>query len=370
VADYPDDPPTEWDCTVFLVVAETKRITAAAEHLAKMKPNGKYTRQAVTAVLGKLRRWSPQPLLEQDGQGDHHLTEAGRQFLDGARNVVTAYKLMRHEIVDRGLPTMACFPHHLYFVARAENNMAGPLDAPDRTMIVKVLDHQYRGETAFHRHAVERLRLGVYHWVVGPPVEGDEIVESMKLYSAQLEAMVPVKWPRDEMSLTELVRDHRMIAPPAEMRSRSQLEQRIREWEIPDERRETRVAGKTIETSTSVLRLRLQAQRHERARESRVLVAPSDVALAYKPGMEFAGHGCEQFKWVPLYHSLPSDNGSRERVRLLQDVHVTWLRHNPQPAVAQVVDALVAAVHEIESDGNRYKLSGERRPAVPGQRQS
>jgi cysteine desulfurase len=41
---------------------------------------------------------------------------------------------------------MACLPHHLHFVAQAENILASRPDAPSASMIVKVLEQRHRGE--------------------------------------------------------------------------------------------------------------------------------------------------------------------------------------------------------------------------------
>jgi hypothetical protein len=85
------------------------------------------------------------------------------------------------------------------------------------------------------------------------------------------------------------------------------LEERIAQWKIHDPYLHTRVAAETYETATSVLRIRNEA--HRAARDSRVVVVPSDVALIYKPGKDFGGRTADKFKWVPIYHT--DDRGNR-----------------------------------------------------------
>lgn len=88
---------------------------------------------------------------------------------------------------------------------------------------------------------------------------------------------------------------------------RKLLEERIAQWKIHDPYLHTRVAAETYETATSVLRIRNEA--HRAARDSRVVVVPSDVALIYKPGKDFGGRTADKFKWVPIYHT--DDRGNR-----------------------------------------------------------
>jgi hypothetical protein len=70
--------------------------------------------------------------------------------------------------------------------------------------------------------------------IIGPRAEEEKVFSSTTLYYAQLEAMVGRRYAGDETSLTDLVRNHRMLVHPPDIRSSSLLETRIVEWEIDD----------------------------------------------------------------------------------------------------------------------------------------
>ena len=175
--------------------------------------------------------------------------------------------------------------------------------------------------------------------------------------------MVPVEeFPADVMTLTELVQQYRLLLPPRDMRSRKLMEERITAWGIDDFQRDRRVAAETYDTSTSGMQLRqeLATGRWDR----RVLVVPSDVALAFKDGMEFGGLYADRFKWVPIVH----DTGGGRLEILPHDVHLTVRRdaRRRDQGVEEIVQAVVAAVTELEAlpDG-RPGLSGGRPVAAP-----
>jgi hypothetical protein len=198
---------------------------------------------------------------------------------------------------------------------------------------------------------VSRLNQNVYQLIIGPEVQ-DQIFESIRLYAAQLEAMVPAGYPRSAMSLTELIQEHRMLVPPKDMRSRKLLEESIREWGIADPRKHSRIAAETYETLTSVMRLRNETQRA--TRDSRVVVVPSDAALAYKPGKEFGGLNADKFKWVPIYHI---DQGDAHL--LTMEVCVTRKREKTaRPHLGRIIEALQEAVTQLDENAV-VGLSGE-----------
>ncbi|MFI5907438.1 hypothetical protein [Dactylosporangium sp. NPDC051541] len=306
-----DVAPDEWECRVFLAVAEHRQHTKAAEALSPTRPahlrDRPYARQLVGKTIARIERWCGEPLFEGN-RGQLRLTERGREFEKAARSVVGEYELMRRAAPSDGLPRLACLPHHAAFVAPAQARL---LERFGRARVaVEYLEPHRHAVSELHRHS---LLIG------SPPVPGGR---SVRLYTARLEAMVPAAhFPGVRLALTELLRRYRPIAHLTG---------------VPDDRRAAwgldrtpgaNSARSTGDTAAAVLRLR-----HETAArwDGRVLVAPSDVALPFKAGMEFGGRYADRFKWVPIVADAP----------LTFEVHLTV-----RPGAADdAVEAAAAAV--------------------------
>jgi DNA-binding transcriptional LysR family regulator len=342
--------PGEWEWQVFIAVAETGGTDAAAQRLRAIR-GSRYGRQAVEKTIAKIQSWAGEPLLKRDLSRKLHPTERGQEILEGARKIVAQYRLMRGEVVDQALPKLACLPLHTHFVAVAEDILFHEPEAGTEKMVVEYLPQDQRGEGKFHGQAVEMLESNVYQLIIGPRVRDANAFASTTLYHAQLEAMVSADHPEEEMSLVDLVSRHRMLVPPRDMRSRRLLEDAIKKW-VPDvdPGEDVRVAAETYETATSVMRLRHESSR--RRADSRVVVVPSDVALAYKEGMEFGGRNADRFKWVPIYYR---DEGGEHLLRM--EVCVTVRRGNREK-LANIVGALHTAVERLNNLPDQVGLDG------------
>ncbi|WP_173070660.1 LysR family transcriptional regulator [Phytohabitans houttuyneae] len=352
--------PDEWECQVFIAVAETGGTAAAANRLKAIRGET-YGRQTVVKTLAKIERWAGQTLLERDGNRRLYTTERGQEFLVAARKIVAQYRVMRGEAANSDLPRLACLPLHTIFVAKAEDRLYHEPPAETEKILVEYLPQDQRGEGQFHK-AVEMLGNDVYQLIIGPPVKEVKKFQSTILYQAQLEAMVSVDHPESEMSLIDLVKKHRMLVPPADMRSRRLLEDAIQKWAADvDPGLDQRVAAESYETATSVMRLR-----HENSRgrvDKRVVVVPSDVAFPFKDGMEFGGRNADRFKWVPIYYR----DSANARHLLQMDVCVT-VRLGNRAKLAKIVGALQDAVAQLDQIPGHDGLGGAplRRP-VPRQ---
>ena len=342
--------PTEWDCCVFIAVAETHGAQAAADRLATTYRR-EYRRQSVEKAVKRMEEWVGAPLFERHPDRRLYLTRRGSGFLQSARAIVTQYGLMRNES-EQPLPRLACLPHHTHFVARAEDRLINDPPVGTEKVAIDYLPQDHRGESEFQRHAVSLLRSNVYQIIIGPRMD-DAAFESTALYWTQLEVMVGLHHPQAEMSLTQLVGEYRMLVPPNDMRSRRLLETSIVEHHIPDPGQQVRVAGETYETATSVIRLRAESDRRA-DRDKRVVVVPSDVALSFKSGMEFGGRHADRFKWVPLYHE-----GADGTARLLQMEVCATVRRGATPVVGRIVRALIAAVTSLNDARDSNRLCGE-----------
>ena len=357
--------PDEWECHVLIAVAEERGTTRAAQRLRRLR-GGKYERQSVEKTIRKVEDWAGEQLFRRDSSTRQmYPTERGRQVVAVARRVVTEYRLMRQRTARESPPVLACLAHHAHFVSIAEDILferrgAG---APAEPVRVEYLEDRHRGEGEFHQYAVNRLHDGDYQLIIGPPV-ADAGLASTPLYRARLEAMVGVAH-EDRISLTELVTGHRLLVPPPEMRSRRLLEESIQRWGVPDPGPDVRVAAETHETATSVMRVRSEHRRRGTG-DSRVVVVSSDVALAFKQGMEFGGRHAERFKWVPIYHRTDDD-----RYHLLEMQVCATTRRGERADLTGVIAALRAAVDRLNSDPGHDGLSGapfHPPPAIPRQR--
>jgi DNA-binding transcriptional LysR family regulator len=339
--------PDEWECLVFIAVAEEGHSVKAAERLARMRRT--YTRQAVNGVLSKIEAWAGERLLTKGFNQRLQLTERGQDFLESARRVVAQYEVMRMAADRPRVPTLACLPHHTTFLTQAEERLRDP-DTGEEGLRVEYLGQHQRGESEFLRRAVALLIGDAYQLIVGPPVD-DESLESHPLYSARLEAMVGKTHGRRTLPIGDLVERYRMMVTPPDTRSRRLLEDAIATSGVDDPGVAVRIAAETYETATSVMRLRNE-HRHWNDEKPRVVVVPSDVALAYKDGMEFGGRGAGLFIWVPIVS--PAEGGEGE---LRLDVCVTVKRTDSR-RLLRVIQALRESVSSLDASSPHGGLSG------------
>jgi DNA-binding transcriptional LysR family regulator len=331
---------------VFIAVVENGNYEAAASRLAHHR--GSYTRQAVKGVIDKVEKWAGERLLAKGEDRRCYPTGRGQRVLEAMRRVVAEYEMMRGSSSPHFGLTLACHPHHTHFVVLAED-LLRDADAPGDQLRVEYLPQHQRGEGEFQQQAVDRLIRGEYQLIIGPPVEMEDVV-SHPLYRAQLEVMIDKDFPHDAISLADLVAKYRMFVPPTDMRSRRLLEDSIVESGVHDPGRSVRIAGETYETATSVMRLRND---HRGGEKNRVVVMPSDVALAYKAGMEFGGRNADRFKWVPIYHRDAYGRGSVLRMQACVTV-----RRVESEKLAYVVEALRSGVAQLNESSTHGGLSG------------
>jgi DNA-binding transcriptional LysR family regulator len=339
-----DVAPNEWECRIFIAVAEHRNVSAAAKHLAG-QIDGPYGSRSVSKVIRKIEDWCRDRLFE-GAYANKQLTPKGEEFLERARAVVAEYQLMRSGAPVAGEPALACFPHHVHLVSRAHLLHRTAAGGPAFT--VDYLHQRHRRDQAFHDHVVQRLKRDSYRLIIGPPVADDPSVLSRELYQARLEAMMPAAYPDPGIWITDLIRDHDLIVPTEEFRCRRLLEERIIEWNIPDPRRRTRIVAEDDDVTTSILRLRNSTDG-----DGPVVVVPSDVALVFRSGWEFGGRGADRFRWVPVRHQV----GARVE-ELRAPVYVTTKR--PANRLFGIVQALKAAVAELP------ELSGRDRSRPAG----
>ncbi|HKT03497.1 MAG TPA: hypothetical protein VJT31_28550 [Rugosimonospora sp.] len=371
--------PDEWQCLQFITVASTHGAEEAAKVLSEQHPtqcrSGSFRRQSVEKTINKIETWAGKKLLERVDR-KLYLTDAGREFLTAAKAVVAQYKVMRGlDVLDvpGGLPRLACLPHHTQFVARAEAALLAAPPAGQDKISVEYLDQRQRGDDQFYRSVLGQLREDVYHLLIGPEVK-DSVFDSILLYEAQLEVMVPATHQGSAMSVADLIQNHRAFIQPSDMQPRRLLEDRIRRWGIPDPHSSTRIVGETYEIAATVMRIRSEAGRS--TQESRVVVVPSDAALAFKPGREFGGLNADKFKWMPLYHR---DSSTQDVHRLTMPVFVTTKRDDTKrdsamrDQLSEIIKALKQAVAQLPREGSSQEgasgLGGEPlEPPAPRQR--
>src|SRR5258706_242401 len=148
-----DVAPDEWECRVFIAVAEHRTFAAAAKALSA-QTGKEYGSRAVAKVIAKIERWLGVPPFEQTLRRAKQPTARGEDFLRAARAIVGEYQALREPERAFTVPTLACMPHHLPMVAQAEAALA---QKPG--LRVEFLERDsYVGATAFGRYAVGRLQ--------------------------------------------------------------------------------------------------------------------------------------------------------------------------------------------------------------------
>src|SRR5690348_10267718 len=163
-----DVAPDEWECRVFIAVAEERTFAAAAVALVAQTGRA-YGPRSVGKVIAKIEQWLGAPAFEERLR-HKQTTQRGELFLHTARTIVDAYQTLRDPARTSDIPTLACMPHHLHFVKRAEAAMRRRHTAGKRDLNVEFLDRASSVGQAYHQHAVGRLRADVYQLIVGPPM--------------------------------------------------------------------------------------------------------------------------------------------------------------------------------------------------------
>ena len=207
--------------------------------------------------------------------------------------------------------TLAFLPQHAYIVARAKKKLE---ETSDIVLRLEVLAEHHRSRASFEQHVLTPMTHGALDLVVGLPTEGKGLT-ARQLYRTRLVAMVPREGAPEHLPLAQLVRQHRLLLPPPETRSRILLDGEI-EAHLSDEL----VGQKKIDLEaygTKVLTI-FAYEGHG------TVVAPEDIAQPFMIGNAFGGRPASDYVWVPvtvdradepLTHrvvvTMPSDPGQR-----------------------------------------------------------
>src|SRR5690348_12093491 len=111
--------PDEWQCLIFIAIAEQHSISGAARALTESR-GSVCQRRTVEKAKQRIEDWyGGEPLFLRQGNR-LLLTDKGQIVLEAMRNVVTEYRLLRTSATDADAPPLvACHPHHARFVTRA-----------------------------------------------------------------------------------------------------------------------------------------------------------------------------------------------------------------------------------------------------------
>ncbi|MGN9910544.1 hypothetical protein ACTMTJ_23600 [Phytohabitans sp. LJ34] len=327
-----DRAPDEWDCVVFMAVVEAGTRQRAVRLLAD-RYDEHITVEGVRTILLKINRWLGRPALREGvgPRGKAELTVRGQRFQRFCERVRSLYQEERGRLAESDVTRLVCLPHHATIVKTLYVETLAQHPAGEEKVGIEELKQSDRGNESFFDQAFWPLTTGTYHLAIGqpPPAEFREELQSDLLYESQLEVLVPAEYPGDAMPLAEFVRSVSHV-PPKDSRARILLEERIAANRIEDPGEERRVASATYEIGSVIERVALL---HECGLASPLVLAPSDIALIYKPGMRFGGAGVEHSKWVPLHH---------ETERLTLEVHVTTA--NPRPNHLRPIVALLKKI--------------------------
>ncbi|GAB3152950.1 hypothetical protein GCM10027290_44920 [Micromonospora sonneratiae] len=296
-----DGAPSQWDCVVFTTIARFKNKKKAVEHLAT-EHNESISTKGVESILRKIDGWIGEDAFTEGRKGSLELTVRGKRFLRFANKIVATYEEERMPTSQRSLPKIVCLPHHVYITSLLECHLREQDPNHEDQITVEELGHSDRSDDGFEDEALFPLTLGHHAIAIGGKGTTDkEDLQSDLLYTARLEVMVPSSYEPNQMSITELVTNHRALLAPETARSRKLLERRIAEKKIDAPPKEQRIAAETYEITMSVQRTS-DDHRQFGAKSRRVVVAASDVALLYKPGYRFGGSGTDHSRRIPLHH--------------------------------------------------------------------
>jgi hypothetical protein len=341
--------PDVWDCIVFIAVAETQGAEAATQRLHMLRAG--YTRQSVEKALRRIAAWVGEPVLRRHADNRRYLlTTRGQQFLDDARVVVAAYEVMRRpDTAARPVaqPTLVCLPHHTTVVAHAEAALTST--GSDTTGITGLTVTYLHDPDSIDR-ALAGLDAGTVQILVGPrpePARGHR--ESVPLYRARLEVMLPADYPHAALPLTELLRGYRMLAAPPDAPCRRLLDGAatacaITRPDITVPGPAARIVGETYDMAANILRATVSPDGGGHT----VVVASSDANLPFKPGNPMGWHHGHhsRFRWLPIWD---------DRGPLTLEVYATIARRD-RTRLQPVLTALAEAAAELDLDG-----------ALPGQ---
>jgi DNA-binding transcriptional LysR family regulator len=349
-----DGAPSQWDCVVFSAVAKFKNKNRAVDYLFT-EYGETISTKGVENILKKIDSWLKENTFEESSKGTLELTLRGKRFLRFANKIVASYQEERTPTTRRTLPKIVCLPHHVYITSRLECDLREQHPNHEDQILVEELRHSDLGDDDFEDDALFPLTLGHHEIVIGGKTATyEQEFQSDLLYRAQLEVMVPAGFQRDQMDLAELVNGYRALLPPEGAHARKLLEDWIARTRIDTPTKDLWVVAGTHEITMSVQRA---SDDHHRFGEKsqRVVVAPSDVALLYKPGARFGGEGVDASKWVPLQH---------EDDYLELDVCVTTT--NPRPNhLRTIVETLKTICDENpQLSGRRVNTPAPRKPAM------
>lgn len=239
--------------------------------------------------------------------------------------------------VGRKECTLAFLPQHAYIVAKAMKKLA---QTSDIMLRLEVLAEHHRSRVSFEQHVLTPLAHGALDLVIGLPTEGKGLT-THPLYRTRLVAMVPRQDAPEHLPLARLVRDHKLLVPPAETRSRILLDGEI-EAHVPLEL----ISRKHIELEAYGTKV-LTIFAYE---EHGTVVAPEDIAQPFMADKAFGGSPATNYTWVPV---TVDDSGAP----LTHRVVVTMPTDPGQrrPDLERIVTALqeASASLDVGTDGHR-----------------
>ncbi|WP_206796988.1 LysR family transcriptional regulator [Amycolatopsis sp. MtRt-6] len=300
-------------------------LVALHDHAGSVADTAGAIKRSESSVKNHIRE------LEQDLGGGHlvvrtngsmPITPHGEEIVRRAKELLErASGLAR---VGRKECTVAFLPQHAHIVAKAMKELTRTTDILLR---LEVLAEHHRSRVGFEQHVLAPLAHGALDLVIGLPTTGKGLA-TRPLYRTRLVAMVPRRNAPEHLPLARLVREHKLLVPPADTRSRVLLDGEI-EAHIPAELR----SRKHIELEaygTKVLTI-FAYEGHG------TVVAPEDIAQPFMSDKAFGGSPAADFAWVPvtvdesgepLTHrvvvTMPANAGQRQRdlesiVKALQD---------------------------------------------------
>lgn len=265
-------------------------------------------------------------------RGSYVPTPAGEQARDiflQILNLLDAAERLKGGATGQQQRLLAFLPHHTQLVTKVMVALR------DRNIVVpRTLDELDRAGGRFEDRVLDNVRRRVSDLVIGPPPEKratDRRRRSLQtnlLYTARLEAMVPVERVGDGRLELHRLAEHDLLLPPPGFRSRDVLDNSFVEAGLADRGLRLRVVMPSQVTSVLV-KMGWDGLG--------TVVLPSDIALPFKSGSYSAGRDADRFAWVPLV----TDSGTH----LTHGVYVTTRSNREaEPGVQDIVDAIDAAV--------------------------
>ncbi|MEV0393909.1 LysR substrate-binding domain-containing protein [Polymorphospora rubra] len=271
----------------------------------------------VTQVAGTRGAYVPTPAGEQ-----------ARDIFGQILNLLDAAERLRGSATGQQR-LLAFLPHHTQLVTKVM------IALRDRDIVVPhTLDELDRAGGRFEERVLDNVRRRVYDLVIGPPPErraSDRRRKGLQtnlLYTARLEAMVPVERVGDGHLELHRLAEHELLLPPPGFRSRDILDSSFVESGLADRGLRLRVV-KPSQVTGVLVKMGWDGLG--------TVVLPSDIALPYKAGSYSAGPDADRFAWVPLVTGA--------NTHLTHGVYVTTrANRDAEPGVQEIVDAVAAAV--------------------------